>query len=159
MADAIIRTKKRSVSVRIVVDSTMVETKGSQIPRLRQYNILTCSISCPGDLIHNTFAVIGAFESNSVSYIKSAKSSRGTAMSGSFNWTWTGVLYNEENVYISSDADFVNPLAYRFEKICNKVPLLFTPQHASSISRHQGKPIQLITINTHADKHKISNLT
>ena len=107
MADAIIRGKKRGVSVHIVVDSTMVETKGIQIPRLRQYNILTCSMSCPGGLMHNKFAVIDAFESNSVSYIKSAKSSRGTAMSGSFNWTWTGVLYNEENVYISSDADFV----------------------------------------------------
>ena len=57
--------------------------------------------------MHNKFAVIDAFESNSVSYIKSAKSSRGTAMSGSFNWTWTGVLYNKENIYISSDADFV----------------------------------------------------
>ena len=107
LADAIIRAKKRGVSVRIVVDSTMVETKGSQTPRLHQYNILTCSMSCPGGLMHNKFAVIDAFESNSVSYIKSAKSSRGTAMSGSFNWTWTGVLYNEENVYISSDADFV----------------------------------------------------
>ena len=58
--------------------------------------------------MHNKFAVIDAFESNSISYIKLAKSSRGTAMSGSFNWTWTGVLYNEENIYISSDADFVN---------------------------------------------------
>lgn len=121
LADAIIRAKKRGVSVRIVVDSTMVETKGSQLPRLRQYNILTCSMSCPGGLMHNKFAVVDAFESNSDPSIKLAKSSRGTAMSGSFNWTWTGVICNEENVYISSDVDFVNPLADRFEKIWKKL--------------------------------------
>ena len=56
--------------MRIVVDSTMVDTKGSQLPRLRQYNILTCSMSCPGGLMHNKFAVVDAFKSNSDSSMK-----------------------------------------------------------------------------------------
>ena len=58
--------------------------------------------------MHNKFAVIDAFESNSVSYIKSAKSSRRI---------WTGVSYNEENIYINNDADFVKgDLCFKYRR-------------------------------------------
>lgn len=116
LADSIIRAKKRGVSVRVVADSTMVETNGCQLSKLRKSNILIRAMSCPGGLMHNKFAVIDAHYLRS-EFAKSSKSSGGTAMSGSFNWTWTAVICNEENVYISSDADFVNPLAEKFEEI------------------------------------------
>lgn len=127
LTDAIIRAKKRGVSVRLVADSTMVEASGCQLTKLRTSNILIRSMSCPGGLMHNKFAVIDArsfrsTESNGCnSGANSSMSSRGTAMSGSFNWTWTAVICNEENVYISSDADFVNPLAEKFEEIWGKL--------------------------------------
>ena len=91
LADAILQAKKCGVSVRIVVDSTMVGTKGSQIPRLRQYNILTCSMSCPGGLMHNKFAVIDAFESIFFFIYKVGK----IKQRDSYEWTWTGVLCND----------------------------------------------------------------
>lgn len=125
LADAIIRAKMRGVSVRVVADSTMVETNGCQFIKLRKSNILIRSMSCPGGLMHNKFAVIDAnsFGSTNSDQYKSdtIKSSGGTAMSGSFNWTWTAVICNEENVYISSEADFVNPLAEKFEEIWGKL--------------------------------------
>jgi len=135
LADAIIRAKKRGVNVRVVVDSTMVDIKGCQLLKLRSNHILTFSMSCPGGLMHNKFAVVDAHvapNSNSSKKLDGynlgakslSKSSRGTAMSGSFNWTWTGVICNEENVYISSDAEFVNPLADRFENIWKKLLVL-----------------------------------
>merc|ERR1712150_19678 len=105
----------QGIKVRLIVDGTTYESEDSQVPKFVAAG--ACVISNWGEipsgdngitsgdlLMHHKFAVI---DNNIV-------------ISGSFNWTFSAAMKNNENIIITSMKEVVNPFVKEFEKLWEK---------------------------------------
>jgi len=104
IADTLIRLHKRRIKIRLITDNKSIENKGSDVLQLQTEGIeCKCDMS-DEDLMHHKFAVID----NRI------------VLNGSFNWTRSAVLNNDENVMKISDHHVAKQFSKAFEKMWEK---------------------------------------
>jgi cardiolipin hydrolase len=97
---AILAAHARRVAVRIITDNEKQYDAGSDIERLRRAGI-PLKVDESEHHMHHKFAVLDG----------------ATLLNGSFNWTRSASLYNEENLIVTSEVDLVRTFARQFESM------------------------------------------
>ncbi|MCA9551605.1 MAG: endonuclease, partial [Myxococcales bacterium] len=100
IADAVIDAHQRGVRVRLVTDDLKSEDRGSDVDRMAR-----AGISVRTDLsdahMHHKFALFD----------------RARLLTGSYNWTRSAFLENQENVLITNEARLVRAFSTAFESL------------------------------------------
>lgn len=107
-SDVLIKLKNRGVTIRIITDKPTEDLKSDRIPVLKAAGIAVREMHFSPHmterqrpLMHNKFVIID----------------RKSCFSGSFNWTWKGLMKNEEMVIEIQGRTVVEPIVERFEKM------------------------------------------
>lgn len=107
-SDVLIKLKNRGVAIRIITDKVTEDLKSDRIPVLQAAGIEVREMYHASHmtdrerpLMHNKFVIID----------------RKSCFSGSFNWTWKGLMKNEEMVIEIRGKTVVEPIVERFEKM------------------------------------------
>lgn len=103
ITSAIERAHRRGIPVRVVTDNDKSHDLGSDIERLLQ-NGVKCVMDLSPAHMHHKFAIVD----------------RKRLMSGSFNWTRSATMENEENLIVTDDSHLVAEFTRRFEMLWNK---------------------------------------
>ena len=104
LADAIIDTHRRGVSVRIITDDAKAEDLGSDVGRFERSGIPTRVDRSPFHM-HHKFAILDG----------------GTLLTGSYNWTRGAARDNEENLIVTTDPRFLAPFQGTFDRLWAKL--------------------------------------
>ncbi|MBM3838508.1 MAG: endonuclease [Verrucomicrobia bacterium] len=100
IAEAMLRSHRRGVRLRVITDDDKQHDPGSDIQRLSQAGIAVRA-DCTEYHMHHKFAVFD-----------------GTLLlTGSYNWTRAAALHNEENFLLTSDPRLLQPFRELFEKL------------------------------------------
>ena len=100
LTDAILDAQRRGVSVRIITDDDKRFDTGSDVSRLAAAGIAVRTDRAPVHM-HHKFAIAD-----------------GTRLAnGSFNWTRSASIGNDENLVLSEDAGLVRVFAAQFERL------------------------------------------
>jgi len=105
-AREVLTCRKRGVKVRLVFDYSNVGVSGCQLRNMREGGVFVRGRKQPF-LMHHKFAIIDSK----------------LLINGSFNWTGTAVMGNNENVVITNNKNVVNS----FNKEYNKLWLKHAP--------------------------------
>ena len=100
IAEAIVRAHRRGVAIRILTDNDKLFDAGSDIRRLSSAG-LTIRIDNSGYHMHHKFAVFD----------------HSVLLNGSYNWTRSAAMYNEENFIVTDDPKLVQPFRQLFERL------------------------------------------
>lgn len=100
LADSIISAKNRGVAVRVITDNDKSMDRGSDIMRLDEAGV-PVRIDRTDKHMHHKFAV---FDKRIV-------------LTGSYNWTRSAALYNEENITVLDHQKLVKAFLHEFEKL------------------------------------------
>lgn len=100
IAEAVLKTHRRGVGVRIISDNDKCNDEGSDIDHLRRQGIAIRLDRTPNHM-HHKFAV---FDNH-------------VLLNGSFNWTRSASEVNEENILLTTDTDLVSAFAGRFDTL------------------------------------------
>jgi cardiolipin hydrolase len=100
LAEAIIATHERGVRVRLVTDDQKAEDRGSDVDRMAR-----AGIPVRADLseahMHHKFAIFD----------------RARLLNGSYNWTRSAFLENQENILVTDEPRLVRAFAATFEQL------------------------------------------
>jgi phosphatidylserine/phosphatidylglycerophosphate/cardiolipin synthase-like enzyme len=88
------------VALRVLTDNEKAEDLGSDIEQLRQAGVALRVDDSPAHM-HHKFAV----------------ADRAVLLNGSFNWTRSASLYNEENFILSGDPRLITAFSKEFERL------------------------------------------
>ena len=100
IADAIVACHRSRVRVRIVTDNEKVADLGSDIERFAKAGIAV-KVDRTEAHMHHKFAVIDGK----------------AVLTGSYNWTRSAALYNEENLLVTADVQAVDAYRRAFETL------------------------------------------
>ncbi len=100
ISDTIVETRDRGVAVRIIADNDKAEDFGSDIKRFERVGIAV-KIDETEHHMHHKFAVFD----------------RQTALTGSYNWTRSAALHNEENILVSHDLRIAGQYQQEFDRL------------------------------------------
>jgi cardiolipin hydrolase len=100
IAEAILGAHTRRVKVRVLTDNDKSEDLGSDIPRFLRAGVSVVIDRTPKHM-HHKFAVFD----------------RRTLLSGSYNWTRSAALDNEENLIVTNDEKLVAAFLAEFERL------------------------------------------
>ncbi|MBL68196.1 MAG: endonuclease [Verrucomicrobiales bacterium] len=100
IAEAIARAHQRGVRVRVISDDDKAFDKGSDVGRLRGQGI-DCRVDNTEHHMHHKFAIFD----------------HRLLLTGSYNWTRSAALNNEENFVISGDPRLLKNFARMFDKL------------------------------------------
>jgi cardiolipin hydrolase len=103
ITSAIVAAQRRGVAVRIISDNDKAGDLGSDIEGLEKAGVKVRLDDSPHHMHHKFVVVDGKL-----------------LLNGSFNWTRSASLNNQENFLISDDARFVAAFAKEFEKLWAK---------------------------------------
>jgi len=104
IANALINLHKKGIKIRLITDNKSIENKGNDVLQLQAEGIeCKCDMS-DEDLMHHKFAVID----------------NKMVLNGSFNWTRSAVLNNDENVMKINDQHVAKQFSKAFEKMWEK---------------------------------------
>lgn len=103
ISEAMARAHRRGVSLRVITDNDKLYDEGSDIDRLA-----AAGISVRVDLteyhMHHKFAIFDGTR----------------LLNGSYNWTRSAALYNEENYILTGDPQLIRPFAELFVQLWEK---------------------------------------
>lgn len=103
LCEAILRAHARGLAVRVISDDQKAEDRGSDLMRLMRHDVPTrCDTS--RHHMHHKFMVVD----NAI------------VATGSYNWTSSAALYNEENILVSDDPRLVRSYSRAFETLWNR---------------------------------------
>ncbi|HWN96017.1 MAG TPA: phospholipase D-like domain-containing protein [Methylomirabilota bacterium] len=103
ISEAIARAHRRGVNLRIITDDDKVFDEGSDIQRLSAAGV-PVRVDITEYHMHHKFAIFdGAM-----------------LLNGSYNWTRSAALYNEENYILTGDARLIRPFAELFQQLWEK---------------------------------------
>ena len=97
---AIVDAMKKGVAVRIISDNFKVEDTGSDIEDLSRVGI-PVKLDTTENHMHHKFMIID----------------KKIVVTGSYNWTRSAALYNQENIISSDDEFVVEKFVSEFEKL------------------------------------------
>jgi phosphatidylserine/phosphatidylglycerophosphate/cardiolipin synthase-like enzyme len=103
---AIVDAMKNGVEIRIISDNFKVEDTGSDIEDLSRVGI-PVKLDTTENHMHHKFMIID----------------EKIVVTGSYNWTRSAALYNQENIISTDDEEVVSKFSNEFEKlwlICEK---------------------------------------
>jgi len=103
ITEAITRAHRRGVALRVITDNDKSYDAGSDIQRLERAGV-PVRLDVTAFHMHHKFAI---FEG-------------GLLLNGSYNWTRSASLNNEENFILTSDAKLVQPFRQLFEQLWNE---------------------------------------
>lgn len=103
IASAIEQTHERGIAVRIITDHGKSLDVGSDIERMARQG-LNIRLETSDHHMHHKFAI---FDS-------------ATLLSGSYNWTRSAAIYNQENILITNDPSLVKDFSREFTKLWNQ---------------------------------------
>jgi phosphatidylserine/phosphatidylglycerophosphate/cardiolipin synthase-like enzyme len=102
IANAIIRTHKRGVSVKMITDAEQANFAGSQVQNIEQGGVPMKKVDHPGTgAMHHKFAVVD----------------KRITVTGSFNWTTNATNNNDENLLVIESAEIALKHHKEFERI------------------------------------------
>lgn len=104
ISKAIKNAYKRGLEVKIITDNDKVNDRGSDIYTLFKAGIEVKTDSEPSHM-HHKFAVID----------------EKTLITGSFNWTRSASLYNQENVVVTNNSDLVDQHVDYYKELWGKM--------------------------------------
>jgi mitochondrial cardiolipin hydrolase len=104
IADKLIFKHKMGIKIRILTDNDKCNDMGSDIQTLANTGLQIKVDNSPNHM-HNKFAI---FDGN-------------TILTGSYNWTRSAALYNQENVIVSNDKELVKNYTLEFNKLWNQM--------------------------------------
>jgi mitochondrial cardiolipin hydrolase len=103
ISDAIARAHRRSLQIRVITDDDKLFDPGSDIQQLSAAGV-PVRVDKTEYHMHHKFAVFD-----------------GTLLlNGSYNWTRSAALYNEENYILTGDARLIRPFAELFQRLWEK---------------------------------------
>jgi mitochondrial cardiolipin hydrolase len=100
ITDALLACHQRRVAVRIVTDNEKLYDQGSDVSRLSKAGI-PIRVDRTEYHMHHKYAVV---DEKSV-------------LTGSYNWTRSAALYNEENILVTGELNVVRQFSRAFEKM------------------------------------------
>jgi mitochondrial cardiolipin hydrolase len=103
ITSAIERAHRRGVRVRVVTDNDKLFDPGSDIERLKRAGV-PVRIDISEFHMHHKFAIFDGV----------------TLLNGSYNWTRSAALYNEENFVVTNDPRLIPPFRELFEALWTK---------------------------------------
>jgi cardiolipin hydrolase len=100
IADAMMRARKRGVTIRVITDDDKQFDPGSDVRRL-DHSGIEVRLDNTEHHMHHKFAIFdGAL-----------------LLTGSYNWTRSAALHNEENFLLTSDPKLSRPFSQLFEEL------------------------------------------
>jgi phosphatidylserine/phosphatidylglycerophosphate/cardiolipin synthase-like enzyme len=112
IAQALIKAHKRGVNIEIITDQSCTASKCARIRQLAESGMPVFVYIANKDknsLMHNKFALFG----------KNAYGKR-ILWTGSFNFTKTATIYNQENVVVLDDTQMIDKFDQHFEVLKNR---------------------------------------
>jgi phosphatidylserine/phosphatidylglycerophosphate/cardiolipin synthase-like enzyme len=106
IANAIIEAHQRGLSIRVVTDTMKAFDEGSDIPRLREAGIEVREDHSDHHM-HHKFALFD----------------RRLLLTGSFNWTRSATVYNQENIVVTSEPRLVRAFRDTFPELWDRFRL------------------------------------
>lgn len=100
ITESIIAAHKRGVEVRVLTDDEKSMDRGSDVLTMQQAGI-ALRMDAAEDHMHHKFAL---FDDEIV-------------LTGSYNWTRSAALHNQENLIVSNDAELVESFAEEFDRL------------------------------------------
>ena len=100
IVDAMERAHRRNVQVRVISDDDKAMDAGSDIDRLERMGI-PVRVDRSEHHMHHKFAIFD----------------KSKLLTGSYNWTRSASLYNEENFLITTDRDLLKDFTRMFDKL------------------------------------------
>ena len=97
---AIVDAMKNGVEIRIISDNFKVEDTGSDIEDLSRVGI-PVKLDTTENHMHHKFMIID----------------KKIVLTGSYNWTRSAALYNQENIISTDDEEVVSKFSNEFEKL------------------------------------------
>ena len=97
---AIVEAMKNGVEIRIISDNFKVEDTGSDIEDLSRVGI-PVKLDTSDNHMHHKFMIVD----NKI------------VLTGSYNWTRSAALYNQENIISMDDEEVVSKFSNEFEKL------------------------------------------
>ena len=97
---AIVEAMKNGVEIRIISDNFKVEDTGSDIEDLSRVGI-PVKLDTSDNHMHHKFMIVD----NKI------------VLTGSYNWTRSAALYNQENILSMDDEEVVSKFSNEFEKL------------------------------------------
>ena len=97
---AIVEAMKNGVEIRIISDNFKVEDTGSDIEDLSRVGI-PVKLDTTDNHMHHKFMIVD----NKI------------VLTGSYNWTRSAALYNQENILSMDDEEVVSKFSNEFEKL------------------------------------------
>lgn len=102
IADSIIRLHKNGLKIRVIADNEKAEDEGSDIMRIADSGI-PVKIDFSGNHMHHKFSI----------------SDNKEVLTGSYNWTKSAALYNQENLIVIQNTNVIDNYSKEFEKLWN----------------------------------------
>ena len=97
---AIVEAMKNGVEIRIISDNFKVEDTGSDIEDLSRVGI-SVKLDTTENHMHHKFMIVD----------------KKIVLTGSYNWTRSAALYNQENILTMDDEEVVSKFSNEFEKL------------------------------------------
>ena len=97
---AIVEAMKNGVEIRIISDNFKVEDTGSDIEDLSRVGI-PVKLDTTDNHMHHKFMIVD----------------KKIVLTGSYNWTRSAALYNQENILSMDDEEVVSKFSNEFEKL------------------------------------------
>ena len=97
---AIVEAMKNGVEIRIISDNFKVEDTGSDIEDLSRVGI-SVKLDTTENHMHHKFMIVD----------------KKIVLTGSYNWTRSAALYNQENILSMDDEEVVSKFSNEFEKL------------------------------------------
>ncbi len=110
ITEALIAAHKRGVSVEIITDTACVRERWSKVHRLTDAGVAVYEYKPPrsenrmNNIMHHKFVIFGANQEH-----------KALVWTGSFNFTRSAQLNNQENAVILNDADAIEKFTKQFE--------------------------------------------
>ena len=103
ITDAVLRTHRRGVKIRVVTDNEKAYDEGSDVRRIASSGIPVRVDGSPYHM-HHKFALFDG----------------GVVLTGSYNWTVGAAKNNEENLVVSNDRRLLTAFSGEFERLWQK---------------------------------------
>jgi phosphatidylserine/phosphatidylglycerophosphate/cardiolipin synthase-like enzyme len=102
IARAIVEAMKNDVQIRIISDNDKLADTGSDISDLSRVGLMV-KIDNTTNHMHHKFCIVD----------------KKIVLTGSYNWTRSAALYNQENLLSTEDVSLVEKFTAEFEKLWN----------------------------------------
>lgn len=100
ITDAILTAHRRGVEIRVLTDDEKSMDRGSDVLTMQREGI-ALRMDAAEDHMHHKFAI---FDDEIV-------------LTGSYNWTRSAAMHNQENLIVSNDADLVESFCDEFDRL------------------------------------------